>query len=1374
MSLHLQTGQDTGCAGVLLAGGALVRAFGIDYILGNVKHALQSAEHISCTVLCDGQRIYHWEDKPLVGGDDLQGCIEASAEAGAPGADPQSAGPGPSQPGPGQGGQAAKRKRGTQEGANQGIAQSGVMFSKRRASVLATEKLNQLSKDMRSSNASYLGEHNAKVASGKLSPGGRTNRAAVPPGTNGLRESVRCEKRTGGGRRCTGVCNEGGSLCAKHRNTPEQAVAEGERRPKQKVVQEEDKGKQEMQEAAPKRKKEEGIDPERAKELLEMDDVERRRIEKLMDVPKGEIRMCHQCMSSKRTIVIRCNHPTGKKDKTGKEEICGTRYCWDCAVNWYPARANEFRKVDGDKWDVKCPRCYGNCNCKGCLRRQGDLVYLGSDAQASGQHVALLRQLLEHAAPYLKRTADEQAHELRLEKAIWEKLHPGDEMGEVPHLEIPIDRRVYCDNCRTTIVDYVRVCSNSDHAFDLCLTCCEEVRAGKMDAIAPCPQHAAAQEVLEISSQDNDSPREKLPAGKAATRNIKSEQENDDVKKGAIAQEAGSEKSGGDSWGVRPKRQAAAEGRKKLEAHLKAADEPEEAMEAGEEDEQKAGEEGEKEEGKKEGELEEEEEEEEEVEVVRIPQELRPAWLPDEHGRIPCPAKEWGGCGEGYLELQSFKGDGWLEDLRKRLLKILGKNWKEPEPAQGEPAPCEECSDPAKEANRRKAAQRENGTDNYLYTPDAQQLKQNQGSALQHFQHHWGQGEPVIVRNTHKTDHALSWEPFVMWRACRETSRKNVVEEGSWVDALLCLDWTFISLSLRTFFSGYLEGREYDTEGRGFFANYPAMLKLKDWPPRSFFHERLPRHCRDFVEALPFHEYTHPHAGVLNIAAKLPKAANPPDLGPKTYVAYGHREELGRGDSVTKLHCDMSDAVNILCHSHAVPVRPEVQKAIERVGAEPADKRENEEVKKPAAKPAAKKGGGKKRRGANGSQAAEQAANEVTGEDSDGSGKEKKSAGPGKNGDVEAAGETGPAADAPAEEGADMKVDAKSCEPADAALADGPPQDTKMEDVAPAGPPQEAPAGDAAGDAPGENTQAAAEGAAADAPTEADGVLAGGAVKDEPMPDAAAVSNEEASDDLVVLSEQGPVHVAPLEKGGRILRTRNPPKVQPVEEWEEEPKRRAKAKAARPKVVQPPRVCLAAAKGAQQTASSEAAQAQDSAEYGGAVWDIFRREDVPKLKEYLTKHAAEFRHIYEETVTQVDDAVHDQTFFLTQHHKDQLKKEYNVEAWTFQQYDGEAVFIPAGCPHQVRNLKSCVKVAMDFVSPENLDECWKLTQEFRVLPDDHRAKEDKLQVKRMVLYAVEAAIEELAGGKEPVKKSAAGTKRKAQPKKRSKAPRRKR
>lgn len=49
---------------------------------------------------------------------------------------------------------------------------------------------------------------------------------------------------------------------------------------------------------------------------------------------------------------------------------------------------------------------------------------------------------------------------------------------------------------------------------------------------------------------------------------------------------------------------------------------------------------------------------------------------------------------------------------------------------------------------------------------------------------------------------------------------------------------------------------------------------------------------------------------------------------------------------------------------------------------------------------------------------------------------------------------------------------------------------------------------------------------------------------------------------------------------------------------------------------------------------------------------------------------------------------------------------------------------------------------MDFVSPENLDECWKLTQEFRVLPDDHRAKEDKLQVS---VRAAQTTCTELLG-----------------------------
>jgi [histone H3]-dimethyl-L-lysine9 demethylase len=46
---------------------------------------------------------------------------------------------------------------------------------------------------------------------------------------------------------------------------------------------------------------------------------------------------------------------------------------------------------------------------------------------------------------------------------------------------------------------------------------------------------------------------------------------------------------------------------------------------------------------------------------------------------------------------------------------------------------------------------------------------------------------------------------------------------------------------------------------------------------------------------------------------------------------------------------------------------------------------------------------------------------------------------------------------------------------------------------------------------------------------------------------------------------------------------------------------------------------------------------------------------------------------------------------LTAEHRAALKAEFGVEPWHFEQYPGEAVFIPAGCPHQVRNLRPCIK-----------------------------------------------------------------------------------
>jgi len=45
-----------------------------------------------------------------------------------------------------------------------------------------------------------------------------------------------------------------------------------------------------------------------------------------------------------------------------------------------------------------------------------------------------------------------------------------------------------------------------------------------------------------------------------------------------------------------------------------------------------------------------------------------------------------------------------------------------------------------------------------------------------------------------------------------------------------------------------------------------------------------------------------------------------------------------------------------------------------------------------------------------------------------------------------------------------------------------------------------------------------------------------------------------------------------------------------------------------------------------------------------------------------------------------------------------------------------------------------MKVALDFVSPENVEECLRLTEEFRLLPKYHRAKEDKLEASLLFVF----------------------------------------
>lgn len=174
------------------------------------------------------------------------------------------------------------------------------------------------------------------------------------------------------------------------------------------------------------------------------------------------------------------------------------------------------------------------------------------------------------------------------------------------------------------------------------------------------------------------------------------------------------------------------------------------------------------------------------------------------------------------------------------------------------------------------------------------------------------------MSNVLETGSGLSWEPSVMWRSCCQMIHTTHSKHLQ-VKAIDCLDWCELDISINKFFSGYLMGL-FDCK------MWPQVLKLNDQSLADCFEKRLPRHCAEFICCLPFKEYTHPCSGFLNLAVKLPFGSGKPDMGPTTYIVYGVSQELGRGDSVTKLHCHTCDV-----NTAEVNLTPEQLGVIERL-----------------------------------------------------------------------------------------------------------------------------------------------------------------------------------------------------------------------------------------------------------------------------------------------------------------------------------------------------------------------------------------------------------------------------------------------------------
>ena len=115
----------------------------------------------------------------------------------------------------------------------------------------------------------------------------------------------------------------------------------------------------------------------------------------------------------------------------------------------------------------------------------------------------------------------------------------------------------------------------------------------------------------------------------------------------------------------------------------------------------------------------------------------------------------------------------------------------------------------------------------------------------------------------------------------------------------------------------------------------------------------------------------------------------------------------------------------------------------------------------------------------------------------------------------------------------------------------------------------------------------------------------------------------------------------------------------------------------------------------------------------------------------------------ERDVEITSNPIHDQLFYLDDTLRKRLRDQYKVRGWRFVQRRGDAVFIPAGCPHQVFNLRSSIKVAEDFVSPEHARRCVEVTEQLRSLPQGHARAGDTLGIGDILLHAVSHSLSAL-------------------------------
>ncbi|KAL3522218.1 hypothetical protein ACH5RR_015052 [Cinchona calisaya] len=487
---------------------------------------------------------------------------------------------------------------------------------------------------------------------------------------------------------------------------------------------------------------------------------------------------CHQCRRSDRDRVTWCL----RCDRRG--------YCDICISTWYSdVPLEEIQRI--------CPACRGSCSCKVCLR--GDNLIKARIREIPVQDkLQYLYCLLSAVLPVVNQIHHAQSSEVELEK----KLHGNIDLART---KLNADEQMCCNFCRIPIIDYHRHCPNC--SYDLCLSCCKDVR--------------------EASRLFVEGEMENMAAGEVDGKKCVSEQ----------------------------------------------------------------------------------------VELSKVQLNLLKKyfdWRANREGSLPCPQREYGGCGCSVLTLKRIFKMNWVAKLVKNVDEMVSG--------------CKVCDsenqdDTGCDLRLFQAAHRENGKDNFLYHPSSQDIKTE---GIRDFRIHWSRGEPVIVKEVCDISSMAIWDPLVILRGIRETSDEKLKDVNRTVKAINCFDWTEVDIELSQFIKGYSEGRIHEN-------GQPEMLKLKDWPSPSASEEFLMYQRPDFISKFPLLEFIHPKWGLLNVAAKLPHYSLQNDVGPKIQISYGTCKELDMGDSVENLHLNMRDMVFLLVHLCDVKLKVHERTKIEKV-----------------------------------------------------------------------------------------------------------------------------------------------------------------------------------------------------------------------------------------------------------------------------------------------------------------------------------------------------------------------------------------------------------------------------------------------------------